>query len=89
MSKRSANLLVEDILESANKIQKYTKGMSFEKFVKVTKPLMRSFETLRSSAKPPADCLRNLKLLIIILTGLGSMDFETGSFTIISELLIR
>ena len=33
MSKRNPKLLIEDILESSNKILTYTNGMSFEDFI--------------------------------------------------------
>lgn len=32
MSERSAQLLIEDILEAARKIQRYIAGLSFEEF---------------------------------------------------------
>jgi uncharacterized protein with HEPN domain len=49
MSKRSAELLLEDILESIQKIQKFTKGMSFDKFInddKTVDAVIRNFEII-------------------------------------------
>ena len=49
MSKRTPNLLLEDILESANKILNYTKGLSFEEFsmdVKTVDAVIRNFEII-------------------------------------------
>lgn len=49
MSKRSAQLLLGDILESIQKIQKFTKGMSFDKFInddKTVDAVIRNFEII-------------------------------------------
>ena len=49
MSKRELHLLIEDILGSAIKIKKYTKGMSFEEFIKDEKTfdaVVRNFTIL-------------------------------------------
>lgn len=49
MSKRTPSLLLEDILESAKKIQKFTKGMSFDKFIhdeKTIDAVIRNFEII-------------------------------------------
>ncbi len=49
MSKRAPDLLLEDILESAKKIQKFTKGMSFDKFVhdeRTIDAVIRNFEII-------------------------------------------
>ena len=53
MSDRSANLLIEDILESAEKIQKYTAGMTFEQFTlddKTADAVARNFEIIGEAA---------------------------------------
>lgn len=39
MSKREANLLLEDMLESAKKIKRYTAEISFEDFLKDEKTI--------------------------------------------------
>jgi uncharacterized protein with HEPN domain len=51
MSKRNPKLLIEDILESSNKILTYTNGMSFAASPMIAKPLMLSSEILKSLAK--------------------------------------
>ena len=49
MSNRSAKLLIEDILASAEKIQRYTAGITFEQFTldeKTTDAVARNFEII-------------------------------------------
>jgi len=49
MSKRTSKLLLEDIIESAEKILQYTKGVSFEEFSKDNKTVdavIRNFEII-------------------------------------------
>jgi uncharacterized protein with HEPN domain len=49
MSKRTPDLLIEDILESVNKIKAFTKGMSFDKFIhdeKTIDAVIRNFEII-------------------------------------------
>lgn len=49
MSKRTPKLLLEDIIESAEKILQYTKGLSFEEFSKDNKTVdavIRNFEII-------------------------------------------
>lgn len=49
MSRRTPQLLVEDILDAARKIQKFTKGMSFDKFIhddKTVDAVIRNFEII-------------------------------------------
>ena len=41
MSKREPHLLIEDIIESGNKILDYTQGLSFDEFIKIARQLMR------------------------------------------------
>lgn len=53
MSKRSSRLLLKDILESIQKIQKYTKGLSFRKFLgnqKTSDAVVRNFEIIGEAA---------------------------------------
>ena len=53
MSKRSPSLLVEDVIESANKILDYTKSLSFEEFIKDGKTVdavIRNFEIIGVAA---------------------------------------
>ncbi len=53
MSKRAPNLLVEDILDSANKILDYTKDLSFQEFIKDGKTIdavIRNFEIIGEAA---------------------------------------
>ncbi len=49
MSKRSSNLLLLDMKEAAEKILKYTKGLSFEDFLtddKTIDAVVRNFEII-------------------------------------------
>ena len=53
MSKRDPNLLIDDIIESAEKIQSYTSGLSFEQFISDNKTLdavVRNFEIIGEAA---------------------------------------
>ena len=49
MSKRDTSLLLEDMLESANKIQRYITGMTYDSFInddKTADAVMRNFEII-------------------------------------------
>src|SRR5580698_450889 len=53
MSKRSSQLLLEDIIDCANKILTYTEGLSFEQFVadsKTVDAVIRNFEVIGEAA---------------------------------------
>jgi uncharacterized protein with HEPN domain len=53
MSKREPYLLVEDIIESANKILSYTENVSFDEFTKDSKTIdavIRNFEIIGEAA---------------------------------------
>ncbi|WP_346317377.1 DUF86 domain-containing protein [Chitinophaga sp. YIM B06452] len=53
MSKRKPELLIEDIIESGNKILTYSRSMSFEEFVKndmVVDAVIRNFEIIGEAA---------------------------------------
>lgn len=53
MSDRSPKLLIEDILSSAQKIQRYTAGMTFEQFTadeKTVDAVARNFEIIGEAA---------------------------------------
>ncbi len=53
MSKRSPTLLVEDIIDSANKILAYTQHLSFEAFIndsKTVDAVIRNFEIIGEAA---------------------------------------
>ena len=53
MSKRIPQLLINDMLESCNKILQYTDGMTFEEFVKDSKTIdavIRNFEIIGEAA---------------------------------------
>ncbi len=53
MSERSAELLLEDILESCDRILEYTKGMTFEEFRKnylVVDAVVRNFTVIGEAA---------------------------------------
>lgn len=58
MSKRSPSLLVEDIIDSANKILDYTDSLSFEEFIKDGKTVdavIRNFEIIGEAANRLSD----------------------------------
>ena len=53
MSKRDLVLLLEDILDAAEKIKRYTRGMSFDDFVaddKTVDAVVRNFEIIGKAA---------------------------------------
>ncbi|MDZ7719841.1 MAG: DUF86 domain-containing protein [Balneolaceae bacterium] len=53
MSKRDASLLLEDMIEAANKIERYTDGMSYEAFIndeKTIDAVVRNFEIIGEAA---------------------------------------
>lgn len=61
MSKRSAQLLLGDIFESIEKIQKFTKGMSFDKFInddKTVDAVIRNFEIIGEASNRLPDEFR-------------------------------
>ena len=88
MSKRTPNLLVEDIIDSANKILDYTKSLSFQEFTKDGKTIdavIRNFEII---GEAQIDYPKILKTNIPILTGIGFGVLEIGSFMIILALIV-
>ena len=61
MSKRSPQLLLADILESANKILTYTQGLSFEQFIADSKTIdavIRNFEIIGEAANRLSEEIR-------------------------------
>ena len=53
MSKRDHNLLLQDILESANKIKKYIQGHDYDSFIqddKTVDAVIRNFEIIGEAA---------------------------------------
>jgi len=61
MSNRSAKLLIEDILASAEKIQQYTAGMTFEQFTvdeKTADAVARNFEIIGEAANRLPDGIK-------------------------------
>jgi uncharacterized protein with HEPN domain len=53
MSKRTPQLLIDDMLDSCNKILQYTEGMTFEDFTKDSKTIdavIRNFEIIGEAA---------------------------------------
>lgn len=63
MSKRNPKLLIEDILESCNKILTYTNGMSFEDFAndsKTVDAVIRNFEIIGEAANRLPDNFKDL-----------------------------
>jgi uncharacterized protein with HEPN domain len=62
MSKRSPQLLLEDIIESANKIMAYTNGLSYEQFLadsKTVDAVIRNFEIIGEAANRLPDEIRD------------------------------
>ena len=63
MSKRNPKLLIEDILESSNKILTYTNGMSFKDFAndsKTVDAVIRNFEIIGEAANRLPDDFKDL-----------------------------
>lgn len=53
MSKRDTSLLLEDMIEAANKIERYTDGMDYEIFIedeKTVDAVVRNFEIIGEAA---------------------------------------
>lgn len=62
MSKRRPDLLIEDILDSCQKILEYTKGMSFQEFTgdsKTIDAVIRNFEIIGEAANRLPDNFKN------------------------------
>jgi len=63
MSKRLSNLLVEDIIESSNKILEYTEGLTFDQFISDSKTIdavIRNFEIIgEATSRLPAKFKNN------------------------------
>lgn len=62
MSKRDSMLLIEDILESSNKIIEYTKDLSFEQFISDNKTIdavIRNFEIIGEAANRLPEQFKN------------------------------
>ena len=58
MSKRSSKLLIQDILESGQKILNYTEGISFDEFASDSKTIdavIRNFEIIGEAANRLSD----------------------------------
>lgn len=67
MSKRDLLLLLEDMLESALKIKRYTKGLNFEAFIEDEKSIdavVRNFEIIGEAANKISEDFRILNPLI-------------------------
>ncbi len=61
MSKRQPYLLIEDIIDSGNKILEYTKGITFEEFTKDSKTIdavIRNFEIIGEAANRLPDSFK-------------------------------
>lgn len=61
MSKRQPHLLIEDIVDSGNKILEYTSGLTFEEFIKDTKTIdavIRNFEIIGEAANRIPDSFK-------------------------------
>lgn len=69
MSKRDILLLLDDMLQSAKKIKRYTKDLDFESFFLMTRQVMQLFEILRSLEKQQIELTRILEIEILRLNG--------------------
>ena len=61
MSKREPSLLIEDIIESAERIEAYTEGQSFEDFKadnKTIDAVIRNFEIIGEAANNLSQCFK-------------------------------
>ena len=62
MSKRDTTLLLDDMLQSTQKIKKYTQGLSFERFLlddKTIDAVVRNFEIIGEAANQIAPEFRD------------------------------
>jgi hypothetical protein len=88
MSKRDPSLLIEDILDSANKIIEYTSHLTFEEFTKDSKTIdavIRNFEIIGEAASRLPEFLRKN---IVKLIGIEFVDFGIELYITISVLTI-
>ena len=63
MSERNSSLLIEDILESARRIKRYTNELDYEAFLadeKTVDAVVRNFEIIGEAANRLGDDFRNL-----------------------------
>lgn len=63
MSKRDNDILIDDILESCNKISKYTAGLTFENFAaddKTVDAVIRNFEIIGEAANKLTEDFKDL-----------------------------
>ena len=58
MSKRSPDLLIQDIIESAHKILDYTQGFTYDEFKADSMRVDAVIRNLKSLEKPPIDYRR-------------------------------
>ncbi len=102
MSKRNPKILIEDILESCNKILTYTNGMSFEDFAndsKTVDAVIRNFEIIGEASNniekhfhefvamhPELPLVSAYQMRNAIAHGYFKVDFEIIWKTIHSEL---
>ena len=61
MSRRSSPLLVEDIWEAVEKIERYVSGWITMRLWQMRRPLTRSCEISRSSERPLTACRKNFR----------------------------
>ena len=88
MSKRDSILLLEDMLESVQKIKRYTIELDYEAFLsddKSVDAVVRNFEIIGEAANRLDQEFRNS---YPELNGTGFGDFGTESYMIISGLTI-
>ncbi len=71
MSKRSAPLLIADILDSGQKILSYTSGLTFEQFTDDNKTVDAVIRNLKLLERLQIGYLKNSKKLIRKLIGIA------------------
>jgi len=86
MSRRPTPLLIDDMIERIERIERFIAGLEREDFLRDEKTADSSSETWKSSAKLPAVCHRRSGIITSKFHGVGSSDCATGSFTTASTL---
>lgn len=89
MSKRDSKLLLADILDTVEKIKKYTTGLTFDTFItddKTLNAVIRNFEIIGEAA---TDFLTILRKHMKWWTGFELLALETVLFMTTWELIIE
>ena len=76
MSRRDSDILIQDMLESCSKINKYVGSLTFKEFQDDDKTMTLSFEILKSLEKPQMDFLKILRKSTLKWIGIKFEDLE-------------